>query len=173
MRHISSLSSVSSADYYYGRILVSHNCSGTINIVIILIVSFVSSPYTVAHRLISRMKSLFVALATVLAIDGATGSPSRVEFINIGLCDEMFTEDIAFDSPNGNHLQCARQCSMQDSCLTFTIAENMCRGHSVLVTPQTPSVSTPGANSFVKRSTCAYEWMLLLLLNLLIAALRR
>ncbi|XP_070173660.1 ficolin-2-like [Littorina saxatilis] len=97
------------------------------------------------------MMSILLILAGLLFLEcETTAAVETYTYTNVGQNDKVFTEDVLFESPARNPLNCARQCNQHESCVTFTIDQGICRGHAVLVTSNTTAVAAPGAQSFAK-----------------------
>ena len=82
-----------------------------------------------------------------------------LQFLNIGLNNFIFTTSLEFESKARSVSDCARQCSSDARCVTFTYVtgspSGSCRGHSATFNATSDhSVSATRAKTFTELSKC-------------------
>ncbi|XP_070173461.1 microfibril-associated glycoprotein 4-like [Littorina saxatilis] len=90
------------------------------------------------------------ALVGVCVSGDATTIVTRSK-INVGF-NKAYAENILFESPVRSNLHCAVLCNQHECCGTFTFDQKICRGHAMVVTSHTSSLSTPGARSYSRKN---------------------
>ncbi|KAK7106855.1 hypothetical protein V1264_014890 [Littorina saxatilis] len=99
------------------------------------------------------MPLVLIILVVVLVSGSATTvSTNGHLYTGVGVDDKAFSQNVIFEQPAPSAMHCAALCKLQPRCVTFTFDQEVCRGHTVLVTPITPSTPAPGARSFTRES---------------------
>ncbi|XP_070173525.1 microfibril-associated glycoprotein 4-like [Littorina saxatilis] len=88
---------------------------------------------------------LFLLAAVVVAAEATV--VSRL-YYGSGLQDKAFTQNVVFTSPAKRAVHCSMLCNQHELCDTFTLEQDLCKGHALELTSDTPYVFAAAARSF-------------------------
>ena len=100
-----------------------------------------------------------VFISCLLITAAVKANSQTLRFFNIGLDNFIFTSGLEFESKARSVSDCARQCSNDARCVTFTFVSGSpsgsCRGHSAIFNSTSDhSVSVTRAKTFTELSKC-------------------
>ena len=95
----------------------------------------------------------------LLITPAVKANSQTLRFFNIGLDNFIFTSSLEFESKARSVSDCARQCSRDTRCMTFTYVtgspSGSCRGHSDTFTSTSDhDASVTGAKTFTRPGKC-------------------
>ncbi|KAK7108227.1 uncharacterized protein [Littorina saxatilis] len=99
---------------------------------------------------------LMILVGVFASVSATTITTKSDVYINVGVDNKAFSENIIFEQPAKSRLHCAALCEQQPCCVTFTFDQEVCRGHTMFVTSDPSSTPTPGARSFAREDR---EWL--------------
>jgi hypothetical protein len=120
---------------------------------------------SVAQIIRSTMASFLICCClSFLIISPAFGITPELAFQdkifqNLNNNDVVYGTDLIFELATRSEIDCARRCSVQQECLTFTFtpSSRSCRGHSKVKNQSEPGLVSVGAVTYVGMLTfCCY-----------------
>ncbi|XP_070183653.1 uncharacterized protein, partial [Littorina saxatilis] len=99
---------------------------------------------------------LMILVGVFAAVSATTITTKSDVYIYVGVDNKAFSENIIFEQPAKSRLHCAALCEQRPCCVTFTFDQEVCRGHTMMVTSDTSSTPAPGARSFAREDR---EWL--------------